>query len=106
MLSAGMKHKVHDDVLLVILYMRPVLPVSIRPLTRQKQVTGGAREGTTCTCTEVASQLPCLALSCVDSCLLKAVEGRVVSDPERCWRRGAGRDQCPGRWGGEEGNCM
>ena len=55
MLSAGMKHKVHDDVLLVILYMRPVLPVSIRPLTRQKQVTGGAREGTTCTCTEVAS---------------------------------------------------
>ena len=102
MLSAGMKHKVHDDVLLVILYMRPVLPVSIRPLTRQKQVTSGAREGTTCTCTEVASQLPCHALSCVDSCLLKAELSPI--------RRGAGGEVLAGTsvlgGGGEEGNCM
>ena len=97
MLSTGIKHKVHDDVLLVILYMRPVLPGSIRPLMRQKQVTGCTMEGTTCTCTEASSELPCLALSCLDSCLLKAELSLI-------WR-GAGGDWCPGRWG-QEGNCM
>ena len=92
MLSAGMKHKVHDDVLLVILYMRPVLPVSIRPLTKQK--TGDWLRQGRYHLHVLRRPVSCHVLRC-----------HVVSDPERCWQRGAGGDQCPGRWG-VEGNSM